>query len=271
MSTSALFSYGNNLYVPNTLGIFNADGSAGFTFTSTGVTVTGTSDFGTAGIKADVIQGSTGTTGNFAVKLVDNLADALTIKEGTNAYLRFVTTDGAEVVNVYKTLQVDAHAGLTATTGTFKTVLADNQADAYSVQEGSNKYLTFQTTDSAESVNVIKLLALSAGVNLSVSGSSTAAAGTTNADAAALPAGGAGVYPTTGADGVKGVIVSTSDKVTGRVVFIGNGVSNQILKVYPPSGGTINGAAANAAFSSASGKGVILICLSGGSNTWFGF
>lgn len=99
-------------------------------------------------------------------------------------------------------------------------------------------------------------------------GGSTAAAGTTVADAGALPAGTARVYPTTAADDTKGVVVSTSDKVTGRLIFIGNGVSNKILKVYGPSGASINGASADAAFSSASGKGVIMCCLSSGSNTW---
>lgn len=99
-------------------------------------------------------------------------------------------------------------------------------------------------------------------------GGSTAAAGTTFADAGALPAGTARVYLTTAADDTKGVIVHTSDKVTGRTIKIGNGVSNKILKVYPPSGGTINGAAADAPFSSASGKGVELVCVSSGANTW---
>jgi hypothetical protein len=100
------------------------------------------------------------------------------------------------------------------------------------------------------------------------SGASTAAAGTTTADAGALPAGTALVYPTTAADDTKGVVVSTSDLITGRMLFVGNGVSNKILKVYPPSGGTINGAAADAAFSSASGKGVVLYCLDSAANTW---
>lgn len=99
-------------------------------------------------------------------------------------------------------------------------------------------------------------------------GASTAAAGTDETNAGALPAGTARTYPTTAADDTKGVIISTSDKVTGRTLLIGNGVSNKILKVYPPAGGTINGAAANAAFSSASGKGVIIQCLSGSGNTW---
>ena len=100
-------------------------------------------------------------------------------------------------------------------------------------------------------------------------GASTAAAGTTTADAGALPAGTATIYPTTAADGTKGVVISTSDKVTGRVLYIGNGVSTAVLKIYPPSGGAINGAAADAAYSTASGKGAVVVCLSGSGNTWF--
>lgn len=98
-------------------------------------------------------------------------------------------------------------------------------------------------------------------------GASTAAAGTTTSDAGVLPTGSL-IYPTTAADGTKGVRVHFSDKVTGRMLYIGNGVSNQILKVYAPSGGTINGAAADAAFSSASGKGVTIVCLNSTANTW---
>jgi hypothetical protein len=99
-------------------------------------------------------------------------------------------------------------------------------------------------------------------------GASTAAAGSTTADAGVLPAATGNVYPTTAADDTKGVRVHADDKVKGRTLLIGNGVSNKILKVYPPSGGTINGAAADAAFSSASGKGVMIHCLSSTGNTW---
>jgi len=97
---------------------------------------------------------------------------------------------------------------------------------------------------------------------------STAAAGTTTADAGVLPATAATVFPTTAADDTKGVVVNDVNKVTGRMLFIGNGVANKVLKVYPATGGTINGAAANAAFSSASGKGVVMVCLSASANTW---
>jgi hypothetical protein len=102
-------------------------------------------------------------------------------------------------------------------------------------------------------------------------GASTAAAGSTAGTAVQLPAGTSSVYPTTAADGTTGVKLANADKVLGKVVFVGNGVSNQILKVYPPAGGTINGAAADAAFSTASGKGGIFICLSATGNAWAGF
>lgn len=102
----------------------------------------------------------------------------------------------------------------------------------------------------------------------SVAGASTAAAGSATGDAGALPAATSRVYPTTAADDTKGVVVHDDDKVTGRLLLVGNGVSDKILKVYPATGGTINGAAANAAFSSASGKSVIMFCLSSGGNTW---
>lgn len=104
-------------------------------------------------------------------------------------------------------------------------------------------------------------------ISLGSIGASTAAAGSTTTDAGVLPAATATTYPTTAADGTKGVRINAADKVTGRTLFIGNQVA-AILKVYPPSGGTINGASADVAFSSVSGKGVIIQCLSSGSNTW---
>ena len=124
----------------------------------------------------------------------------------------------------------------------------------------ANKGVRFTGSGTAELVDNVDAAA--------TTGASTAAAGTTTSDAGALPAGTGRIYPTTAADGTKGVKLHTSDKVTGRIIFIGNGVSTATLKVYPPTGGTINGAAADAAFVSASGKGVIISCLSSGSNTW---
>lgn len=102
-------------------------------------------------------------------------------------------------------------------------------------------------------------------------GGSTAAAGANSGNAGVLPAATGSVYPTTAADDTKGVRVNAADKVQGRTLLIGNGVSNKILNVYAPTGGTINGAAADAAFPSVSGKGVIIVCLSAAGNTWLAF
>jgi predicted RecA/RadA family phage recombinase len=124
------------------------------------------------------------------------------------------------------------------------------------------------SNSSAINVGATSIATTLTGVLNKPAGASTAAAGSTTADAGALPAGTASVYPTTAADGTKGVVLNAADKVTGRLIFIGNGVSNQILKVYPASGGTINGAGADVAFSSVSGKGVIMYCLSSSGNTW---
>lgn len=102
-------------------------------------------------------------------------------------------------------------------------------------------------------------------------GASTVALGSNSGNAAVLPAGTGSFYPTTGADGTVGVRINGADKVDGKVLFIGNGASASVLKVYPPTGGTINGASADAAYLSGSGRGTHLICLSASANTWAGF
>lgn len=97
---------------------------------------------------------------------------------------------------------------------------------------------------------------------------SIAAAGT-DANTAAILAGGKAVYPVTGADGAKGVKIAAVDAQLGNEIKIGNRAAVAVLKIYPPTGGTINGASANAAHDTTSGQGVTLICLvaaSGG--TW---
>lgn len=98
-------------------------------------------------------------------------------------------------------------------------------------------------------------------------GASTAAAGNATGNAGALPAGTGVIYPVTAADDTKGVILHASDNITNNVLFIANLVSNKILKIYPPTGGTINGAAADAAYSTASGKGALIVCTDQTANT----
>lgn len=127
---------------------------------------------------------------------------------------------------------------------------------------------TITESTAAAGVTIDGVLLKDGGLTVAA-GASTAAAGTTTADAGVLPAGTSSVYPTSAADDTKGVRIHATDKVAGRMLFIGNGVSNKILKVYPASGGTINGASADAAFSSVSGGGVIVVCLSAaGAGSW---
>ena len=146
-------------------------------------------------------------------------------------------------------------------------------ADSGACTSGATAYLFGQAVGAAltgdEFVYVKQITPTNSGSLTGASvGASTAAAGSTNADAATLPVATATTYPVSAADDTKGVILHVDDKVTGRLIFIANKVSNKILKVYAPSGGTINGAAANAAFSSASGKGVIIQCIDAATNAW---
>jgi predicted RecA/RadA family phage recombinase len=98
-------------------------------------------------------------------------------------------------------------------------------------------------------------------------GASTAAAGSAVGDAAALPSGTASIYPTSAGDGIKGVIISATDKVTGRTFLVTNGAA-AVVKIYPPTGGAINNGSVNAAFSTASGGGALITCIDSAANTW---
>ena len=113
-----------------------------------------------------------------------------------------------------------------------------------------------------------KLRKLSTVKTVSPVAASTAAAGSTYADAGALPAGTSSIHWVTGADDTKGVILDVADLIDGRVVEVGNTVSNKILKVYAPAGGTINGGAANGAYSTPSGYSARLQCVDAAANTW---
>lgn len=125
-------------------------------------------------------------------------------------------------------------------------------------------------TTNASQVNLAKAsvpTAIGGPINASI-GASTSAAGSSTGDATALPAGTAAIYPTTAADDTTGVRIHASDKVSNRLILIGNGVVDKILKIYAPSGGTINGGSANTAYSTSAGRGAIVYCTSSGDNTW---
>jgi hypothetical protein len=49
----------------------------------------------------------TGTTGNNIISITDNLADSFSVKEGATSYMTFTTTNGSELIECQKRLEVD--------------------------------------------------------------------------------------------------------------------------------------------------------------------
>lgn len=95
---------------------------------------------------------------------------------------------------------------------------------------------------------------------------SVASAGSVQGDAGAL-SGTKFFHQVTGADGIKGVILAAAgNENVGDVHFILNTTAG-VLKVYPATGGTINGAAANSAFSALTGIKPI-VCYTTAASTW---
>jgi hypothetical protein len=131
-----------------------------------------------------------------------------------------------------------------------------NSASANGLTVGGNLTVAGATTSLASSAIVES------------STNSVAAAGTTQGTAAALPNANNLVN---GASGTNGVILPQG--VTGQMVSVMNSNASNGLKVYPDaggSGGTINGAAANAAATLAAAKGTTYVCTAGGpGSTWW--
>lgn len=151
------------------------------------------SDFGAAGLLTDVIgesttnagvtidgllikdegidmSGSGVATGDSYIKLKDNLADALSIHEGANDYIVFVTTDSSEKIQVLKTLDldntIDADIALTTTGDGWNQLTTFSHA----TQSGESLDITFQQLTNART----------AGAGLVVKGTAIGLAGDTS-------------------------------------------------------------------------------------------
>lgn len=108
----------------------------------------------------------TGATTANTILMPDNLADALSIAEGANSYLTFVTTDAGEKILVKKDMTMNGGTDIifSGTTGQSKILMTVNLADALTMGEGANAYLTFVTTTGGEKVSVIKNLVGTLGI-----------------------------------------------------------------------------------------------------------
>jgi hypothetical protein len=81
--------------------------------------------------------------------MVDNDANALSINEGSNTYMKFVTTNSGEKVQMFKGIDF-------ATAGENALTIPDNEGDALTIKEGGNFYMKFVTTNSGEKVQMFK-------------------------------------------------------------------------------------------------------------------
>ena len=86
--------------------------------------------------------------------LVDNTADALEIKEGSNQYVAITTTDSGEKIEVFKNVYLDGER-LFFNTGSQSIRLVDNQTSALKIEnhDGSSlDFLDFSTSNTGESL-----------------------------------------------------------------------------------------------------------------------
>jgi hypothetical protein len=175
------------------------------------------------------------STGDNNISIPDNFASALAIKEGSNAYVTFVTTNSGEKIQFAKALEAATTLTFTGATGVNKILMQDNLASGLVIGESSNAYVTFVTTNSGEAVQVAKPLALTNAATL-------AAAGSAQGDAAAIVS---QIAYVSGADGTVGVVLPTAAAGLIRIVY--NLHASNGLKVYPASGDDINDGTTDAA------------------------
>lgn len=93
-----------------------------------------------------------------------------------------------------------------------------------------------------------------------------AMAGSAQGDAAALSAS-KFLHQITGADGTKGVILPATTITSAAICHFLLNTTAGVAKVYPATGGTINGGSANAAFTALTGVKPIICCASA-TDTW---
>ena len=117
-------------------------------------------------------------------------------------------------------------------------------------------------TVTAGAIVASKVVARDAGKRIPFETDVPAAAGSTTGDATVLTD---DVNLVTAADGTKGVRLPVG--VAGMRIEIVNTVTTAVLKVYPDTGGAINGGSADAAFSLASGRHATFVCTA--ALTWY--
>ncbi len=201
----------------------------------------------------------TGVTGGNTIVMPDNLADALSVVEGSNKYLTFTTTDSSELITLKKATLVNANSAIAfevgpngATNPTLKVVTSTSSAagglaitgaaDAVGVAlaalgSNTNEPLTLD----AKGAGVISIGTVSTGgAVMRTKVATVAATGTVIGNAAAVVE---GYTYVTGSNNVAGIQLPAS--VVGKVVRIQNTVGTALLLVYPPASSQINSKGVN--------------------------
>lgn len=151
---------------------------------------------------------------------------------------------------------------------TLCTKLPDYVADSYvpqttnTINLGSSS-LTWASAFIGTGVNFAA--ANSALIYPAANSETVAAAGTVQGDAAALSQ--VSFHKVTGADATKGVMLPVTTTLAVGTTHIILSTTAAVLKIYPQSGGAINGGAANASISTVSGLSSTL-CRVTGTNAW---
>ncbi len=210
-----------------------------------------------------------GVTGANTITMPDNLADAFSFKEGSNAYLTFTTTDSAERILLAKATT------LTSTSATALVVGPNGATNPTLKVVGSvsSEAGGLAITGGADAVGVA-LTAIGSNTNepmlIDGKGSGTVTIGSvstggtvvrTKVSTVVATASGVignsnncaeGFNYVTGADDTAPVRLPAS--VAGKVCTIKNTVANKILCIYPPVSSQINGLGLNAVFNCPAGS-----------------
>ena len=120
----------------------------------------------TAGGEAHVIDLLLSATGEALVKLADNLASAFEVKQSTNSYLKFVTTNDAERVTLGKVLAFPAPTVVAMADGAITLVYAT--AGAGEVKVTSNILFVDPDSTGASEILTLPPVATSVGVQLTI-------------------------------------------------------------------------------------------------------
>lgn len=102
------------------------------------------------------------------IKIIDNNASALSIQENSNDYVIFDSTNGSEKISIEKDLDLNS-SNLDMSSQASNIKILDNDSNALKIQEASNDYMIFDSTDAAENITSVK--PFNCGSTLTVDGS----------------------------------------------------------------------------------------------------